>query len=223
MTTIGEAISRIRGQIKAESEDAFMTDRYIYSLIKKYAQLFMRRQDNANKLMKFNSVWQELKYVELIEVDRVEASCVGLSSGCIIKRSKHRLPTFMQGYWGPLIRTVSSIDGGIEVQPTQPGTYTSMSKTTTFKYNNTKYYWFLDGYIYLPNVKWDAVKLEGVFEEDISKWTCDTDDDCVPRYLQNLYIPEFLFSEIEGQIFNTAINTIKIPTEDGDNKLNANR
>jgi len=223
MTTIGEAISRIRGQIKAKSEDAFMTDRYIYSLIKKYAQLFMRRQDNANKLMKFNSVWQELKYVELIEVDRVEASCVGLSSGCIIKRSKHRLPTFMQGYWGPLIRTVSSIDGGIEVQPTQPGTYTSMSKTTTFKYNNTKYYWFLDGYIYLPNVKWDAVKLEGVFEEDISKWTCDTDDDCVPRYLQNLYIPEFLFSEIEGQIFNTAINTIKIPTEDGDNKLNANR
>lgn len=223
MTTIGEAISRIRGQIKAKSEDAFMTDRYIYSLIKKYAQLFMRRQDNANKLMKFNSVWQELKYVELIEVDRVEASCVGLSSGCIIKRSKHRLPTFMQGYWGPLIRTVSSIDGGIEVQPTQPGTYTSMSKTTTFKYNNTKYYWFLDGYIYLPNVKWDAVKLEGVFEEDISKWTCATDDDCVPRYLQNLYIPEFLFSEIEGQIFNTAINTIKIPTEDGDNKLNANR
>lgn len=223
MTTIGEAISRIRGQIKAESEDAFMTDRYIYSLIKKYAQLFMRRQDNANKLMKFNSVWQELKYVELIEVDKVEANCVGLSSGCIIKKSKHRLPTFMQGYWGPLIRTVSSIDGGIEVQPTQPGTYTSMSKTTTFKYNNTKYYWFLDGYIYLPNVKWDAVKLEGVFEEDISKWTCDTDDDCVPRYLQNLYIPEFLFSEIEGQIFNTAINTIKIPTEDGDNKLNPNR
>ena len=91
MTTIGEAISRIRGQIKAESEDAFMTDRYIYSLIKKYAQLFMRRQDNANKLMKFNSVWQELKYVELIEVDKVEANCVGLSSGCIIKKSKYEL------------------------------------------------------------------------------------------------------------------------------------
>ena len=36
--------------------------------------------------MKFNSVWQELKYVELIEVDKVEANCVGLSSGCIIKK-----------------------------------------------------------------------------------------------------------------------------------------
>jgi len=123
MTTIGEAISRIRGQIKAGSQDAFTTDRYIYSLIKKYAQMFMRRQDNANKLMKFNSVWQELKYVSLIEVDKIEANCVGLSSGCTIKRTEKKLPTFMQGYWGPLIRTVSSIDGSIEVQPTQPGTY----------------------------------------------------------------------------------------------------
>ena len=223
MTTIGEAISRIRGQIKAESQDSFMTDRYIYSLIKKYAQLYMRRQDNANKLMKFNSVWQELKYVELIEVDRIEASCMGVASGCTIKRSAERLPTFMQGYWGPLIRTVSSIDSSIEVHPTQPGTYTSMSKTTTFKYNNNKYFWFLDGYIYLPDVKWDAIRLEGVFEQDISEWTCEVKDNCVPRYLQNLYIPEFLFSEIEGQIFNTAIQTIKIPAEDSDNKQNINR
>ena len=223
MTTIGEAVSRIRSQIKAEVQDAFMTDRYIYSLIKKFAQLYMRRQDNVNKLMKFNSVWQELKYVDLIEVDKVEAQCVGIASGCTIIRTSKKLPTFMEGYWGPLIRTVSSIDGSIEIQPTQPGTYTSMSKTTTFKYNNSKYYWFLDGYIYLPNVSWDAIKLEGVFEEDISKWTCDTEDDCKPRYLQNLYIPEFLFAEIETQIFQTLINTMKIPAEDSDNKQNINR
>ena len=223
MTTIGEAVSRIRGQIKAQVQDAFITDRYIYSLIKKYAQVYMRRQDNVNKLMKFNSVWQTLPIVELIEIDKIEAQCVGIASGCIIKRSAKKLPTFMQGYWGPLIRTVSSIDGSIEVQPTQPGTYTSMSKTTTFKYNNHKYYWFLDGYLYLPNVTWDAIKLEGVFEEDISKWTCDTEDNCIPRYLQNLYIPEFLFSEIETQIFNTLLNTIKIPIEDSDNKQNIYR
>ena len=88
MTTIGEAISRLRGQLKAESEDSFMTDRYIYSLIKKYAQLLMRRQDHASKLMKFNSVWQELKYVDLIEVDKIEAHCSGVQTGCIIKEQK---------------------------------------------------------------------------------------------------------------------------------------
>jgi len=223
MTTIGDVISRVRGQVKAEVQDAFVTDRYIYSLILKNAQLLMRRQDSANKLMKFNSVWQKLPFVELIEVDKVEAHCSGIRSGCTIKRTKQKLPTFMEGYWGPLIRTVSSIDGSIELQPTSPGTYTSMTKTTSFRYNKTKYFWFLDGYLYLPNVDWDAILIEGVFEDDISKWTCEEEDDCVPRYLQQLNIPDFLYAEIEQQVLNLLFNTIKIPSEDADNKQNINR
>ena len=41
MTTIGSVISRIRGQVKAEVQDAFVTDRYVYSLIQKFAQHFL--------------------------------------------------------------------------------------------------------------------------------------------------------------------------------------
>ena len=62
MTTIGDVVSRIRNQMKAESQDAFVTDRYLYSLVSKFAQLLMRRQDSANKLMKFNSIWQTIFY-----------------------------------------------------------------------------------------------------------------------------------------------------------------
>tara|TARA_Y100000592_G_scaffold20780_1_gene31907 strand:+ start:13282 stop:13953 length:672 start_codon:yes stop_codon:yes gene_type:complete len=223
MTTIGEVVSRVRQSIKAEVQDAFMTDRYIYSLILKNAQLFMRRQDHANKLMKFNSVWQALPYIELIEVDKVEAQCSGIQSGCTIKRTKEKLPTFMEGYWGPLIRTVSSIDGSIELQPTNPGTYASMTKTTSFKYNKTKYFWWLNDYLYFPNIEWDAVKVEGIFEGDISGYNCDTEDDCTPRYMQQLFIPEFLFAEIETQVLNQLMNTLKVPSEDSDNKININR
>jgi hypothetical protein len=223
MTTIGEVVSRIRLAIKAENEDAFITDRYLYSLILKYGQLLMRRQDHANKLMKFNSVWQSLPFVELIDVDKIEAKCAGIQSGCTIKRTKEKLPTFMEGYWGPLIRTVSSIDTSIEVQPTNPGTYTSMTKTTSHKYNKTKYFWWLNDYIYIPNVEWDAIKLEGIFEGDISGWSCDLDDDCIPRYKQRIYIPEFLYAEIETQVLNQLMNSMKTPSEDSDNKININR
>jgi len=223
MTTIGEAISRIRGQIKAESQDAFMTDRYIYSLILKYAQLFMRRQDSTNKLMKFNSVWQSLNFLELEEIDKVEAVCTGIQSGSTIKKTKYKLPTFMEGYWGPLIRSVTSIDGSIKLQPTDPATYASISRAPSFKYNSTRYFWYLNEHLYLPNIDWDGIKLEGVFEGDISTWTCDTEDDCQPMYLKTFYIPEFLFSEIESQILNVAFNTMKIPGEDSDNKQNPNR
>ena len=223
MATIAETISRIRGQVKAEVQDAFTTDRYIYSLIEKYAQVLMRRQDYANKLLKFNSVWKTLPYVELIDVDKVEAHCAGIQSGCTIKRTKHRLPSMFEGYWGPLIRTISSIDGSQELQGTQPGTYTSLTKSTSFKYNKTLYFWWLDGYIYCPNIAGDAIKVEGVFDSDITKWNCDTEDDCTPRYEQEIYIPEALFAEIESQVIQTMVGTLKIPSEDSDNKRNLAR
>jgi len=222
-TTIGEVISRVRGQVKAEVQDAFVTDRYVYSLVVKYAQLLMRRQDFANKLMKFNSVWKTLPYIDLIEVDTVEADCSGIQSGCIIKRSKNKLPDMIEGYWGPLIRTVSSIDGSIEVQATQPATYTSMTKTTSFKYNKTKYFWYLNGHLYLPNVDWDAIKLEGVFDDEIGFWLCEESEQCIPRYEQDINIPEALFAEIETQVVQAMMLTVQIPVVDGDNKIDANR
>ncbi len=223
MTTIGEVISRIRGQVKAEVQDAFVTDRYVYSMVVKFAQILMRRQDYANKLMKFNAVWKKLPYIELIEVDKVEAHCSGIQSGCTIKRSKNKLPDMIEGYWGPLIRTVSSIDGSIEVQATQPSTYTSMTKTTSFKYNKTKYFWYLDGYLYLPNIDWDAIQIEGVFDDEIGFWLCDKAEQCVPRYKQDIYIPEALFAEIETQVVQAMMLTVQIPVVDGDNKVDANR
>ena len=106
--TIGEVISRVRNQFKGSKQDAFITDRLLYSVIMKYAKLLMRRQDTLNKLMKFNSVFQTLNFVELIDVDRAEAECRGIDTGCYFKRTKDKLPTMMEGYWGPLIRAVTS-------------------------------------------------------------------------------------------------------------------
>ena len=40
MSTIAQVISRVRGQVKAEVQDAFITDRYIYSLIRKACSVF---------------------------------------------------------------------------------------------------------------------------------------------------------------------------------------
>ena len=223
MSKIAEVISRIRGQVKAEVQDAFVTDRYIYSLITKNAKFLMRRQDFANKLMKFNSIWNFLPYVELIEVDKVEAHCTGIKSGCTIKRTKDKLPNMIEGYWGPLIRTVSSIDNSIELYPTQPGTYASMTKTTHFKYNKSKFFWYLNGYLYFPDIDWDAVRVEAVFDDNIGDWLCEGEDKCLPRYEQKLNIPEFLFAEIENQILAVMTNTLKIPSEDSDNKQNIHR
>ena len=223
MTTVGEAISRVRNTLKAVKEDAFITDRVIYSLLLKYAKTLIKREDNQFRLMKISSIFKVLPYIELIDVDKVEAGCLGIYSGCYFKRSKDKLPTILDGMFGPIIRTVSSIDGSIEMFRTDPGTWVSITKSTTFKYNKRPYFWYLNGYLYVPNVDWDAIRIEAIFEGDTSAYTCDEDDKCLTRQDQALPFPEYLFSEIEQFVVKELTMTMQIPQDAADDSQNTLR
>ena len=217
MTTIGEAISRVRNALKAVKEDPFLTDRQIYFVLTKYAKTLIKREDNQFRLMKISSIFKVLPYVELIDVDKVEAGCVGVYSECYFKRSKEKLPSILDGMFGPFIRTVSSIDGGIEMFRTDPGTWVSITKSTTFKYNNRPYFWYLNGYLYAPNIDWDAIRVEAIFENDVP--TCDSDE-CEPIQNQQLNIPEYLFSEVEQFAMKELTMIAQIPVDTADDGQN---
>jgi len=225
-TTIGYTVSRVRNSMKAVQEDAFVTDRYLYSVIIKYAKLFIKRQDNLNKLLRFRSFYRTLPCLELVEVDKIEACCGGITSGCIIMRTKEKIPTPFEGPAGPMFRTVSSIDGSQEIYATEPGTYTSMSKTTTFKYNKSKYYWYLNGHLYFPNIEWPSIRIEGIWEDDINNLACDgkdCDGDCTVKQEQETNIPDDLFAEIEQQVLAEILPTTQLPPDTGDDKQNIYR
>lgn len=213
MTTIGESISRVRNLVKAAKHDAFMTDRFIYSLIVKYAKLLIKRQDALNVRLKFASLFRTLPCVELIETDRVEACCGSLPDTCKVMRTKEKIPVPFEGAYGPFIRTVSSIDGSVEVYRTQPAQYTSITKTTAFKYNKQKYYWYMNGYLYLPNIEWESVLLEGIFEDDIAIFTCNKEAACKIRQDEVLGIPDDLFAEVEQNVMSQLLGTIQVPVD----------
>jgi hypothetical protein len=221
MTTIGEAISRVRNTLKAVKEDPFLTDRVIYSSLLKYGQTLMKREDNQFRLMKISSIFQVLPYVELIDVDKVEAGCYGVFSGCYFKRSKEKLPTILNGAMGPIIRTVSSIDGTIEMFRTDPGTWVSMTKTTTFKYNTRRYFWYLNGYLYSPNIDWEAIKVEAVFDGVTNP--CNENEQCEIAQDKQLNIPEYLFSEVEQFVIKELTMTMQVPSDGADDSQNTLR
>jgi hypothetical protein len=170
--------------------------------------------------MKISSIFKVLPYVELIDVDKVEAGCIGVYSGCYFKRSKEKLPTIFDGAMGPIIRTVSSIDGGIEMFRTDPGTWVSITKSTTFKYNNNKYFWYLNGYLYFPNIDWDAIRMEAIFEGTVE--TCDSDS-CMVMQDQELAAPEYLFAEAEQFAIKELTTMIQIPQDNSDDGQNVLR
>jgi len=219
MVTIGESVSRVRNTIKAVKEDAFLTDRFIYSVILKYAKLYIRRLDNENKIMKFHSLFETLPCVELIEIDKVEACCSGIKSKCTIKRTKDRLPLIFEGSFGPLFRTISSIDGSQRLWKTHPSIYTSMTNTTSFTYNTFKYYWYLDGYLYFPNINWENIKIEGLWEESISQFKCK-EDPCKLKQDEPTHVPDYLFAEIEGAVLKDLGMVIQAPGDVADDKIN---
>jgi hypothetical protein len=220
MTTIGEVISRVRNTLKAVKEDAFLTDRTIYSSLIKYSKTLAKREDNQFRLMKISSIFQVLPYIELIDVDKVEAGCIGIYSGCYFKRSKEKLPSILDGMFGPIIRTVSSIDGSIEMFRTDPGTWVSMTKTTTFKYNKNRYFWYLNGYIYCPNVDWDAIRMEAIFEGQVD--SCENDS-CLIKQDQPFALPEYLFSEVEQFVIKELTLTMQVPGDGPDDSQNTLR
>jgi len=220
MTTIGETISRVRNTLKAVKEDAFLTDRIIYSSLLKYAQTLIKREDNQFRLMKISSLFRVLPYIELIDVDKVEAGCLGVYSGCYFKRSKEKIPGILNGMAGPIIRTTSSIDGSIEMFRTDPGTWVSMTKTTTWKYNRNFYFWYLDGYIFAPNIDWDAIRMEAIFEGKLD--TCTTEE-CGVKQDQQFALPEYLFSEAEQFVIKELTMTMQVPTDGADDSQNTLR
>lgn len=219
---IKDVISRIRNQIKSTTQDAFITDRMIYSFVLKHAKWLMKREDGKNKIMQFSSVMQTMDFVELVEVDKVEACCTGVVSNCIIKRTKEKLPVFMQGYYGPLIRAVTSLDNSEIMQPTTPTTYVRFSNGSTFKYNKTKYYWYLNDYLYFPNLEWDVIRVEGIFEDDISAYTC-AEDSCITKQDQTFNVPDYLLGELEAQVMKDMIGLYQIPAETGNDKVSLTR
>lgn len=220
--TIGEIVSRIRSQVKGDKQDALLTDRMIYTFVLKNAKFLMKREDSKNKLMAFSGVMETMDFVELIEIDKVEACCTGIKSDCTIKRTKEKLPVFLQGYFGPLIRTVSSIDASEELQPILPSSYIHVANSKNFKYNKTKYYWYLNDYLYFPNLEWDAIRIEGIFEDDISQWTCK-EDECLVKHDQSFNVPDYLLAELEGYVIKDLLGMYQIPVDTAIDKQNVAR
>ena len=122
--------------------------------------------------------------------------------------------------FGPLFRTVSSIDGSIEMFRTDPGTWVSITKSTTFRYNKRPYFWYLNGYIYCPNIDWDAIRAEAIFEGNLD--TCDATE-CEIFQDTNFAIPEYLFAEVEQFVIKELTMAMQVPSDGPDDSQNALR
>ncbi len=223
MTTIGESISRVRGIMKAAHEDAFLTDRFIYSIISKYAKVSLRKQQNEKKLMGHDDLFEMLPFIDLIDTNTVEAECAPVKTNCTIKRTKTKLPKVFNGVKGPLIRKVYSIDGSETFYKTTAAQYISISMDTCMKYNKAKYFWYRNGSLYFPDTEVEAVMIEALWEDTLDGFCTLNDDNCMSMQDRPFPLPEYLFAEVEQMAEQEFGMTIRIPDDGADDGQNVLR
>lgn len=211
--TKGQTISRMRKLVKGVKTDALLTNRFLYSMALKFAKLYIKRADDQNKLGRYANIFEVLPGVELIEVSKIEAECVNISTCCTFRRTKDKLPPLLEGGFGSIIRSISSVDGSFEVRPTYAKTYVEMTNSSTFKYNKNKYYWLRNGYAYFPNLEWDVVDIEGMWEDNIDMYKCCADNCCVNRLDEPTNVPDYIFAEIENNVQQSLMSMLQIPRD----------
>lgn len=218
---VKEWISQIRNLSKTLKQDnLYITDRLIFSLIKKHAAPLIYQEDGKMKIMKMDFLFSSLEYQELVEVDKIEAECSGIKTDCTIKRTKEKLPQIFTGYWGPVIRDVSSLDGEVEIYPTSPRSYVRKRNSSNAKYDKNKYYWFMNGYLYFPDMEWDAVRIEAIFESEVN--SCGTDP-CMDAQDTELGIPDYLVSTIQNLVLQDLSVHLQIPSDPQNDKISNTR
>jgi hypothetical protein len=214
MQSIGQHISRIKSNFKINTEDSRLSDRFVYLLMRKHRDFVVKR-DKMQKVVAQDNLFQTIPYEELIEVDSVE-SCK-ISTDCVIKRTKNRLPDLLESDYGVIIRWVGSLDRMQDVKRIDSTAFARKRKKSSAKYSTEKYYWFSDGYLYLPDTEWDAIRLEGYFTTEILE-NCDDCGDtptisCIARKDDFFRISDYLVSGMDEMIYRDLSMSMQIPQD----------
>lgn len=217
-TRIGEICSRLRNGVKAETQSSFLTDKYMYSLFLKYASVRIKQLDDKGRLYAFSSIFETLDWVQLEECDWIEAGCRGVKSYRTFRKTTLSLPMFMEGKYGPMVRSITSLDGRTPFTLTSLDSYVLISNQPNYRFNKTKYCWWLNDHLYFPNVDYPAVRIEGMFQDDISAFKCGSyEDRCKPRQEQSLNIPDYILAEIEDSCIKYLNGEMRIPEQNINN------
>lgn len=203
--TRGELISDVRTTLKENNVDSGLNDRQVWAKIKKHTNWLLSREVNKLKIMKYDTIFQTLKCVEVIDAPVID-DCCGVKSKCFVRRTKLKLPTMLESEDGVIIKSVFTIDGSQEFSPIKVSEYMRKLENPDSKYDKSLYYYFNNGYLYFPNNRdIKMVMVKALFEDDVVSncdGGCDDYYDCSkPLYEMSFRFPPKLEGEIMSHVY----------------------
>jgi len=164
---IRNAIQRVQSLYSrgVQSDDTRLSRRHIYSkLLTVRSKLITQKANKRQPISQWN--YQTLNCVELVKAEPYECPCLP-SIGCVILRTKEKLPRPMTGIIdGHMLESVTTLDGSIIFSETtwKDKKYKKGSKYTADKPD----YFIRDEYLYVTTKKGPkAISITGLFEDPL--------------------------------------------------------
>jgi len=233
---IRQYISDITNQIKQYSMDSYISPKFIYSETINIISDFLKKDHEAKrKLQKLSEGWSEIKCLNLVEVDVVECAELDIRMCEKLMRSKDRLPNTFSYSFGNIIKHVASINFSSFYDPVTPRQWNAIQKRE-FRDPNKYYYFFIDGYIYIPVPKKQVINVEALRVDAyfISKYEVDVfnltnsecidcqKDKCLSPLDYELVCPGYLLNDVKKELLNRLGSLfLKVQTDQYPNMSNS--
>lgn len=192
-------IETFRKMLQEVGADSNYTNQFLYNTLLPVAMGLIKREISAGRIYKNTKFFQTLKCQEVIEVSTI-GDCCPIRTDCVIYRTKCKVPDAWQDVLGPIIKTITSVDGTTGFFYTTPTTWQNKRQDPYQRMSSEKYAFFADGYLWFPEHNPHLINIFGFFMDDISQFnTCSSSEECV-RYLDTQFpIPDWVLAETYGK------------------------
>lgn len=180
---IRSAISIIKSDNKAFSDDSMLTDRFIWSKIQSKTLFFLKQRNDRFNLNNNNFLYTVLDCVEMELVNSI--NCCKEIPACQILRSKERLPKIAESNLSSVIKGIYNLDNSEKID--------FISINDVIRLSNSKYKpkgikaFIKDGYLFIPfRITPKAVAIEAYFEDTLEVYNrnnCKSIKDSCLSYL----------------------------------------
>ena len=197
--TIKSAISQVKSDNKAFSDDSMLTNRFIWSKIQSKTLFFLKQKNDKFNLNNNNFLYSILDCVDMELVNSID--CCKEIPSCEILRSVEKLPKIAESNLSAIIKGIYNLDGSERIDFV---TINDVIRLSNSKYKPKGIKAFIkDEYLFIPfrkNPK--AVAIEAYFENPLEVYQrnrCKEQDSCIsysdlewrcPSDLQSVVIQE---------------------------------
>lgn len=216
MVTNGEFVSRVVNDLNALTKDVHISRRWLLSIGQTKAESYVAQKWEDGSLIEDLALQTCVSCVRMIPVDKIECCDATFKLCRVLMRSEHRLPGLIYFSLGPIISSVSNVDGTRYYKYQRLEAYKNEQKRK-YADKGQKRYYIQDGYLYIPD---DYIELVNVcyFTMDrrdaLNLSACTPPKTCVSRWDDDFIYPVKLIEYIVSETLKEAVTKIQIPNDD---------